>query len=75
MVVAAVIGALRDGTSRDPGDVLEHLNRALTGNTGGGFVTCCCALFLPDGTVTLANAGHLAAYCDRREVEVGAECR
>ena len=35
-------------------------------------MTCCCARFDPDGTVTIANARHPSPYCDGREVEVEA---
>ena len=67
---AALLGALGLVKSLPPGEVLAHLNEALRGRSGSGFVTCCCALFDPDGTVTLANAGHPAPYCDGGEVAV-----
>jgi len=72
MLASAVVGALGDLGSRQPGDVLSHLNRALAAKTQGGFVTCCCSLFAPDGEVTIANAGHLSPYLGGREVEVSA---
>ena len=70
MVGAAVIGGLGDLASRQPIDVLTHLNRALKDKTRGGFVTCGCALFLADGSVEIANAGHIPPYLDGRELEV-----
>ena len=51
---------------------LAALNEGVVGHTGGGFVTCCCARFAPDGDTTLANAGHLSPYCDGQEVELEA---
>ncbi len=72
MLVATVVGALGDLISRQPGQVLAHLNRSLRGKTRGGFVTCCAALFHPNGNVQAANAGHLAPYLDGCEVEVEA---
>jgi serine phosphatase RsbU (regulator of sigma subunit) len=57
MTVSAIMGALRDYPSRQPSEVLGHLNRALYGQIGG-FVTCCAALVAVDGTMTLANAGN-----------------
>jgi serine phosphatase RsbU (regulator of sigma subunit) len=36
----------------------------------GRFATCCCALLARDGTLRIANAGHLSPYCDGHEVEV-----
>ncbi len=72
MLVSVVIGILRNEKSSQPAQLLLALNNGLAGHTGGGFVTCCCARFDPDGTVTIANAGHLAPYCDGRELEVEA---
>ncbi len=70
MLVATVIGALGDLASRQPAEVLAHLNRAILGKTGGGFVTCGCALFDGNGNVEFANAGHISPYMDGSEVEV-----
>jgi len=52
-----------------PGQVLSGLNEALAGHAQGRFVTCCCALFSPDGRVTLANAGHPAPYAGGLEID------
>ena len=70
MLVATISGALGNLLSHQPAAVLAHLGRCLRGKTQGGFVTCCCALFDPDGRVTLANAGHLPPYLEGREVEL-----
>jgi hypothetical protein len=72
MTVSAIAGALDNEFSREPSEVLSHLNRALLQHKRGGFVTCCAALMLPNGEVRIANAGHLAPYSDGREVEVEA---
>jgi len=72
MLVSVVIGASRRDTRVCPGEMLSGLNKALTGQTGGGFVTCCAARLCPDGRLTLANAGHLAPYWNGREVELEA---
>jgi phosphoserine phosphatase RsbU/P len=69
MLVSVSVGILRNEKSMSPAAVLRALNQGLAGRTGGGFVTCCCARFDPDGTVTLANAGNPAPYCDGDEVE------
>jgi sigma-B regulation protein RsbU (phosphoserine phosphatase) len=42
------------------------------GKTRGGFVTGCCALFSADGTVEIANAGHIPPYLHERELELAA---
>jgi hypothetical protein len=70
MMVSLVVGALqrirREGAR--PESVLNSLNEVLAGRTEGGFVTCCCARFDADGTLTIANAGHLAPYRNGKEI-------
>jgi hypothetical protein len=51
-----------------PAEMLARLNRHLHGRTDGGFATCLCALLAPDGALIIANAGHLAPYCNGREL-------
>lgn len=51
-------------------EMLDRLNRRLHGSTDGGFATCLCALLAADGTLTIANAGHLAPYRNGLEVEL-----
>ena len=70
LMVPVCVGILRNVESSSPAQILAALNRGLVGHTGGGFVTCCCARFDADGTVTIANAGHPSPYVDGREVEV-----
>ena len=72
MLVSVAVGILRNEKSSSPAAILSALNNGLAEHTGGGFVTCCCARFGPDGAVTIANAGHPSPYCDGREVEVEA---
>lgn len=40
------------------------------GHTADGFATALVALIEHDGTVTIANAGHLSPYLDGHEVEL-----
>ena len=68
LLVSMVVGALRNRRSDQPSCVLQELNAVLLPVSEGGFTTCCCALIAPDGTVTLANAGHFAPYCNGEEV-------
>jgi len=70
MLVAHIVGGLRHELSRQPSEVLSHLNQALLGQTDGGFVTCGCALMSPNGCVTLANAGHIYPYRNGEELEL-----
>jgi serine phosphatase RsbU (regulator of sigma subunit) len=69
MTVSSIVGALRDNKVRQPTQVLAHLNRVLCGHVSG-FVTCCATLIAKDGTMTLANAGHLAPYRNGEEVRL-----
>jgi hypothetical protein len=70
LLVAAVLGGLAVEKQRNPAQLLEDLNKAVTGRTGGGFITACCARFFRDGRVEIANAGHISPYIDGREVQL-----
>ena len=69
MTVSTIVGALRGCTVRKPAEVLAYLNRVLHGQVSG-FVTCSAALIADDGTMTIANAGHLAPYRNGEEMAV-----
>lgn len=69
--VPLVVGAIRESRERqNPGRLLQALNRAVHGQTAGGFVTYCCAHFGLDGTMVIANAGHIAPFSAGRELQV-----
>src|ERR1039457_4255758 len=70
MLVAAVLGSLANEIERSPARLLEYLNRAVMGRTGGGFITACCARFYPGGRVVMANAGHISPYLHGRELKL-----
>jgi len=78
---STLVGALRNELSHDPATILEHLNHVLLGAVSSPgkvpeldaapcFATCLCARIYPDGTLTVANAGHLSPYRDGRELEL-----
>jgi Stage II sporulation protein E (SpoIIE)/7TM diverse intracellular signalling len=78
---STLVGALRNELSHDPATILAHLNRVLIGavsvpgavpelDAAPGFATCLCARIYPDGSMTIANAGHLSPYRDGREMEI-----
>jgi hypothetical protein len=82
MNASTLVGALRNELSHDPATVLNNLNHVLVGagtlpgsaeKTVISFATCVCARVYPDGTMTIANAGHLSPYRDGRELELAAD--
>ena len=72
MLVSMLVGAIRSVAefTTAPDEILEHLNRRLSGRSHGGFSTAIVAHIAANGTVTLANAGHLPPYLDGREIEL-----
>jgi serine phosphatase RsbU (regulator of sigma subunit) len=48
--------------------VLTRLNRQLAETHDEGFITCICARVMPEGEVTVANAGHLPPYRNGEEM-------
>lgn len=68
MTVSTIIGALRNEKSRRPAEILSNLNGVLHGQIKG-FATCCACLIAADGTMTVANAGHIPPY--RNGAELG----
>jgi sigma-B regulation protein RsbU (phosphoserine phosphatase) len=83
MNASTLVGALRNELSADPATVLNRLNNVLLGATSpdavlsnnrpASFATCVCARIYTDGTMTIANAGHLHPYRDGRELELAAD--
>ncbi len=81
MNASTLVGALRNELSHDPATVLNRLNNVLLGASSGAgagakgavsFATCMCARIYPDGSMTIANAGHLHPYREGREMELAA---
>jgi serine phosphatase RsbU (regulator of sigma subunit) len=70
MTATLLLGAGAERDADSPADLLAHLNRVLLRTGVGGFATCLCADFAPDGHVTLANAGHLAPYLRGEELSI-----
>jgi serine phosphatase RsbU (regulator of sigma subunit) len=68
MTGAMLLGACEGHMEDRPAVLLEHLNRVLCGSQVGGFATCVCARIEKDGSVVIANAGHLPPYLDMQEV-------
>jgi sigma-B regulation protein RsbU (phosphoserine phosphatase) len=72
MLVSMILGLLRSivQETREPACVLHRLNDLLAGQMDGRFATGCCALISRDGTVRMANAGHLSPYSEGCEIDV-----
>jgi hypothetical protein len=71
MLVSLLVGSLHTlaERQRSPADLLAGLNRRVLGRSCGGFTTCLVLRVDVDGRCTIANAGHLAPYCDGVELE------
>jgi hypothetical protein len=72
MNVSMIVGVLRAeaGSSSSPQEIMSALNRCLVGRMQGGFATGIVFRLDPDGTVTLANAGHLPPFLNGQEYEL-----
>lgn len=70
MMVALIVGVLRNRNTDRPAEILRFLNSAVVGNTGGGFVTATIARVSAGGLIEIANAGHPSPYLGGRELSV-----
>ncbi len=72
MLVSVLVGAIRGVAeyTSDPAELLANLNQRLVGRAGGNLATALAARIAANGTVEVANAGHLAPYLDGHEVEI-----
>lgn len=70
MLVSLLIGSIRATaeTTRDPLILLSRLHETIVGRAQDGFATALAAFISNDGSVTLANAGHLSPYLDGQEI-------
>jgi hypothetical protein len=68
MNVSMIVGVLRaEAGLTSPAELLASLNRCLAGRMSGGFATGVVFRIDQDGTVTFANAGHLAPFLNGQE--------
>jgi hypothetical protein len=68
MTAALLLGGAQARESDTPAELLFHLNRVLRESRVGGFATCLCADLADDGSLIIANAGHLAPYYKGEEL-------
>ena len=71
MLVALIVGAIRTDVQHGvaPELILQGVNDQMSERKGVS-ATCVMLNIDPDGTVTLANAGHLAPYLNGKEMEM-----
>jgi hypothetical protein len=70
MAVSMIVGSIRTlaETTSKPAEILAGLNRRLYGRLQGGFATCVALRLDPDGSCTLASAGHPAPFLNGQEI-------
>jgi Stage II sporulation protein E (SpoIIE) len=72
MTVSLLVGTVRTLAhyTQSPGEILAAMNQRMLSRSSGGFTTCLVMRVDPDGTVTAANAGHLAPYLNGVELKL-----
>jgi len=70
MLVSLLVGTLRTLAhyTQSPGAMMAAMNQRLIGRSNGGFTTCLVLRADPDGTLTMANAGHISPYLAGKEL-------
>jgi len=70
MTVSLLVGTVRTlaDYTQSPGEILAAMNRRMLTRSHGGFTTCLVARVERDGTLTVANAGHIAPYLAGKEL-------
>jgi hypothetical protein len=72
MAVSLLVGTLRTLAhyTQSPGEILSATNIRMLARSAGGFTTCLVLRVDADGTLTVANAGHLAPYLNGSELQL-----
>ncbi len=72
MTVSLLVGTFRTLAhyTHKPSEILGSMNRRMLSRSQGGFTTCVVLRIEPQGTVTVANAGHLAPYLAGQEIAI-----
>jgi len=70
MTVSLLVGTLQTlaDTTGSPREILSAMNHRMLTRSHGGFTTCLVLRVDPDGTLTMANAGHIAPYLAGQEL-------
>jgi serine phosphatase RsbU (regulator of sigma subunit) len=72
MTVSLLVGTFRTLAhyTQKPSDILAAMNIRMLARSHGGFTTCLVLRADPDGTMTIANAGHIAPYLAGKELRL-----
>ncbi len=72
MTVSLLVGTFRTLAhyTQSPSEILRAMNQRMLGRNSGGFTTCLVVRVDSDGSLTAANAGHLAPYMDGHELKL-----
>ena len=72
MTVSLIVGAARTAArfTPHPAEILVELNTRLHGRMQGGFTTCLAMRLAPDGTCTMASAGHPGPFLNQRLIDL-----
>jgi len=70
MTVSLLVGTVRTLAhyTQSPGEILSAMNKRMLARSNGGFTTCLVLRVSRDGTITAANAGHIAPYVNGSEL-------
>lgn len=72
MTVSLLVGTFRTLAhyTQSPSEILSAMNTRMLARSHGGFTTCLVLRANADGTLTIANAGHIAPYLAGKELPV-----
>ncbi|WP_239461988.1 PP2C family protein-serine/threonine phosphatase [Occallatibacter savannae] len=70
MTVSLLVGTVRTLAQfmDNPGEILTVMNIRMLARSGGGFTTCLVLRIDPEGTMKIANAGHIAPFLNGEEL-------
>lgn len=72
MTVSLLVGTFRTLAhyTQSPSEILTAMNTRMLARSHGGFTTCLVLRADSDGTLVVANAGHIAPYLSGKEISV-----
>jgi hypothetical protein len=72
MTVSLLVGTVRTLAhfTQSPGQILAAMNQRMLARSNGGFTTCLVLRADLNGTLTIANAGHISPYLAGKELPI-----